>query len=361
MPRWYRRTSRARLVAEGQRETRPARFPHAPSHRRPPPERSESAGYSTAVELPVAFDGRPGLPDTLGRALRDLRISVTDRCNFRCTYCMPKEVFGKDYAFLPKDQVLTFEEIERLARAFVALGVEKLRITGGEPLVRRDLPTLIAELAAIRRPDGGEVDLTLTTNGSALRALARPLADAGLKRVTVSLDSLDDATFGAMNGIDFPVERVLDGIAAAHRGRPDAGQDQHGRPARRQRVEHRADGRVGARHRRHPALHRVHGRRPLERLAARRGRPGPGAHRSARRRVAGRAGRSALSRRGRRSLALPRRTRRVRGHLVGDPAVLSRLHPGAPVGRGQAVHVPLRRPGERRPGGAPRAVRRTTS
>lgn len=163
----------------------------------------------------MTFDGRPGLPDTLGRALRDLRISVTDRCNFRCTYCMPKEVFGKDFAFLPKDQVLTFEEIERLARVFVRLGVEKLRITGGEPLVRRDLPDLIALLAAIRRPDGGDVDLTLTTNGSALRALARPLADAGLRRVTVSLDSLDDAVFGAMNGIDFPVERVLDGIAAA--------------------------------------------------------------------------------------------------------------------------------------------------
>ena len=173
------------------------------------------AGYSTDVDLPVTFDGRPGLPDTLGRALRDLRISVTDRCNFRCTYCMPKEIFGKDYAFLPKDQVLRFEEIERLARVFVRVGVEKLRITGGEPLVRRDLPDLIALLAAIRRPDGGEVDLTLTTNGSALRALARPLADAGLKRVTVSLDSLDDAVFGAMNGIDFPVERVLDGIAAA--------------------------------------------------------------------------------------------------------------------------------------------------
>lgn len=174
-----------------------------------------SAEYDTDVDLPVTFDGRPGLPDTLGRALRDLRISVTDRCNFRCTYCMPKEVFGRDHAFLPKDQVLTFEEIERLARVFVGLGVEKLRVTGGEPLVRRDLPDLITLLAAIRRPDGGEVDLTLTTNGSALRALARPLADAGLKRVTVSLDSLDDAVFGAMNGIDFPVERVLDGIAAA--------------------------------------------------------------------------------------------------------------------------------------------------
>ena len=167
------------------------------------------------MDLPVTFDGRPGLPDTLGRALRDLRISVTDRCNFRCTYCMPREIFGKDYAFLPKDQVLTFEEIERLARVFVSLGVEKLRITGGEPLVRRDLPDLIALLAKIRRPDGGVVDLTLTTNGSALRALARPLADAGLRRVTVSLDSLDDAVFGAMNGIDFPVDRVLDGIAAA--------------------------------------------------------------------------------------------------------------------------------------------------
>jgi GTP 3',8-cyclase len=167
------------------------------------------------VDLPVSFDGRPGVTDTRGRALRDLRISVTDRCNFRCTYCMPKELFGRDYAFLPKDQVLTFEEIERLARAFVALGVEKLRITGGEPLVRRDLPHLIESLAAIRRPDGGELDLTLTTNGSALRALARSLADAGLKRVTVSLDSLDDAVFGAMNGIDFPVERVLDGIDAA--------------------------------------------------------------------------------------------------------------------------------------------------
>ena len=167
------------------------------------------------MDAPTTFDGRPGPTDTLGRAMRDLRISVTDRCNFRCTYCMPKEVFGKDYAFLPRDQVLSFEEIERTARAFVSLGVEKLRITGGEPLVRRDLPHLIEMLAAIRRPDGGEIDLTLTTNGSALRALARPLAAAGLQRVTVSLDSLDDAVFGAMNGIDFPVARVLDGIDAA--------------------------------------------------------------------------------------------------------------------------------------------------
>src|SRR5258705_10764542 len=167
------------------------------------------------MDAPTTFDGRPGPTDTLGRAMRDLRISVTDRCNFRCTYCMPKEVFGADYAFLPRDQVLTFEEIERRARTFVSLGVEKLRITGGEPLVRRDLPHLIEMLAAIRRPDGGELDLTLTTNGSALRALAPSLAAAGLQRVTVSLDSLDDAVFGAMNGIDFPVAKVLDGIDAA--------------------------------------------------------------------------------------------------------------------------------------------------
>ena len=165
--------------------------------------------------LQPTIESAPRLTDTLGRALHDLRISVTDRCNFRCTYCMPKEIFGRDFAFLPRDQVLTFEEIERLARVFVGLGVEKLRITGGEPLVRRDLPDLVAMLAAIRRPDGGDVDLTLTTNGSALRGLAGRLAAAGLRRVTVSLDSLDDEVFGRMNGIDFPVAKVLDGIAAA--------------------------------------------------------------------------------------------------------------------------------------------------
>jgi cyclic pyranopterin phosphate synthase len=167
------------------------------------------------LPAPTPFDGRPGIGDAFGRALRDLRISVTDRCNFRCTYCMPAEVFGKDFAFLPRALVLSFEEITRTSAAFVELGVEKLRITGGEPLVRHDLPDLIAMLAAIRRPDGGVVDLTLTTNGSALRVLAGPLRDAGLRRLTVSLDSLDDATFRAMNGIDFPVARVLDGIAAA--------------------------------------------------------------------------------------------------------------------------------------------------
>ncbi|MFL5778985.1 MAG: GTP 3',8-cyclase MoaA [Chloroflexota bacterium] len=168
---------------------------------------------------PMEGDADPMIPaaptDRLDRPLRDLRISVTDRCNFRCTYCMPKEVFGRDYEFLPRDQVLTFEEIARAARVFVRLGVEKLRVTGGEPLVRRDLPRLIGMLAAIRRPDGRPVDLTLTTNGSALRGLAGPLADAGLQRITISLDSLDPEVFGAMNGVEFPVSRVLDGVDAA--------------------------------------------------------------------------------------------------------------------------------------------------
>jgi cyclic pyranopterin phosphate synthase len=153
--------------------------------------------------------------DRLGRPLRDLRISVTDRCNFRCPYCMPGEVFGRDYQFLPHDEILRYEEIARLASVFVGLGVRKLRITGGEPTVRRDLVDLVAMLAALRASDGAPLDLAMTTNGSALRRLARPLADAGLRRVTISLDSLDDATFQRMNGVDFPVARVLDGIDAA--------------------------------------------------------------------------------------------------------------------------------------------------
>jgi cyclic pyranopterin phosphate synthase len=170
---------------------------------------------ATALGARDTFDGRAGQLDRMGRALRDLRISITDRCNFRCPYCMPSEVFGRDYTFLPRDEILTYEEIHRLASIFVGLGVRKLRITGGEPTVRRGLPDLVAMLAALRTPDGETVDLALTTNGSALRGLARPLADAGLRRVTVSLDSLDDAVFRRMNGVDFPVARVLDGIDAA--------------------------------------------------------------------------------------------------------------------------------------------------
>ena len=148
--------------------------------------------------------------DTLARPLRDLRISVTDRCNFRCVYCMPKEVFGRDYRFLPRRELLTFEEIERVSRVLVELGVHKLRITGGEPLLRRDLEVLVGRLAAL-----GELDVTLTTNGALLSQKARALADAGLTRVTVSLDSLDDEVFRAMNDVDFPVARVLAGIDAA--------------------------------------------------------------------------------------------------------------------------------------------------
>jgi GTP 3',8-cyclase len=151
-----------------------------------------------------------GASDTFGRPLRDLRISVTDRCNFRCVYCMPKEVFGRDYRFLERRELLSFEEIVRLARAFAAHGVEKIRITGGEPLVRRDLERVVEQLAGI-----DSLDLTLTTNGSLLPLKAKVLRDAGLRRVTVSLDSLDDEVFTAMNDVDFPVERVLEGIDAA--------------------------------------------------------------------------------------------------------------------------------------------------
>jgi GTP 3',8-cyclase len=152
-----------------------------------------------------------GVTDQYNRPLRDLRISVTDRCNFRCTYCMPREVFGTDFKFLPHADLLTFEEITRLARIFIDNGVEKLRITGGEPLVRRDLEKLIEMLAGLP----GLKDLTLTTNGALLARKAKALKDAGLSRVTVSLDSLDDAVFRSMNDVGFPVERVLEGIEAA--------------------------------------------------------------------------------------------------------------------------------------------------
>ena len=151
------------------------------------------------------------LTDQLGRPLRDLRLSVTDRCNLRCTYCMPKEVFGPDFAFLPKSELLSFEELERLSRLFVAAGVNKLRITGGEPLLRRGLPDLIARLGAIE----GVQDIAMTTNGLLLPRLAADLKAAGLKRVTVSLDSLDPEVFGRMNGLGVHPDKVLDGIEAA--------------------------------------------------------------------------------------------------------------------------------------------------
>lgn len=156
------------------------------------------------------------LVDTRGRPLRDLRISVTDRCNFRCNYCMPKEVFDKDYPYLPHSALLSFEEITRLASLFLAHGVRKIRLTGGEPLLRKNIEELIAQLAQLRTVDGKAPDLTLTTNGSLLERKARSLKEAGLNRVTVSLDGLDDAVFRRMNDVDFPVADVLAGIEAAH-------------------------------------------------------------------------------------------------------------------------------------------------
>ncbi|MDP3522018.1 MAG: GTP 3',8-cyclase MoaA [Hydrogenophaga sp.] len=155
------------------------------------------------------------LGDTLGRPLRDLRISVTDRCNFRCSYCMPKSIFDKDYQYLPHSDLLSFEEITRIARQFVAHGVQKIRLTGGEPLLRKHLEILIEQLSALRTTEDKPLDITLTTNGSLLRKKAAALKAAGLQRVTVSLDGLDDAVFRAMNDVDFPVADVLDGIAAA--------------------------------------------------------------------------------------------------------------------------------------------------
>jgi cyclic pyranopterin phosphate synthase len=175
--------------------------------------------YAARVpRIPDAAQPPDGLvSDGLGRPLHDLRISVTDRCNFRCSYCMPKEVFDKQYSFLPHASLLSFEEITRTAKLFVAHGVRKLRLTGGEPLLRKNLEVLVGMLAALRTPDGQALDLTLTTNGSLLERKAQALKDAGLKRVTVSLDALDDATFRRMNDVDFPVVEVLRGIDAARR------------------------------------------------------------------------------------------------------------------------------------------------
>ena len=158
----------------------------------------------------IGMSERPPLLDRLGRPVRDLRISITDRCNFRCVYCMPKTVFGRDYPFLPRAELLSFEEIARVARLFAARGVHKIRLTGGEPLLRHGVEKLIEQLATIPG-----LEITLTTNGSLLAQKAATLAAAGLKRVTVSLDALDDAIFKRMNDADYPVAKVLAGIEAA--------------------------------------------------------------------------------------------------------------------------------------------------
>jgi cyclic pyranopterin phosphate synthase len=173
---------------------------------------------STVPTVPSITQAPTGLlVDAFGRPLRDLRISVTDRCNFRCSYCMPKEVFDGRYAFLPQTSLLNFEEIVRTARVFVAHGVRKIRLTGGEPLLRKGLETLVGMLSTLRTPEGGPVDLTLTTNASLLAKKAQALRDAGLQRITISLDGLDDAVFRRMNDVDFPVAEVLAGIEAAER------------------------------------------------------------------------------------------------------------------------------------------------
>lgn len=175
------------------------------------PSHGSGTHAAGAVRLPSV-----GLLDTRDRPLRDLRISVTDRCNFRCVYCMPRAVFGRDYAFLDRDELLSFEEIERISRISVAHGVRKLRLTGGEPLLRRGIEELISRLSALRTPTGDKVEIALTTNGSALAVKAQALKEAGLDRLTVSVDTLDDELFQRMNDVRFPVSRVLEGIEAAH-------------------------------------------------------------------------------------------------------------------------------------------------
>lgn len=173
--------------------------------------------YKANLRIPAQLEQPVGmLADIMGRPLHDLRISVTDRCNFRCVYCMPKEVFDKDYHFLPQTSLLSFEEITRIARIFVAHGVSKIRLTGGEPLLRKNIEKLIAMLSEIPTHDGRRLDLTLTTNGSLLARKAQSLKDAGLTRVTVSLDAMNEATFKRMNDVDFSVSDVLDGITTAH-------------------------------------------------------------------------------------------------------------------------------------------------
>jgi molybdenum cofactor biosynthesis protein A len=293
------------------------------------------------------------LVDRRGRRVRDLRISVTDRCNFRCVYCMPKEVFDDDYAFLPRKQLLSFEEIVRVAKIFVDQGVEKIRITGGEPLLRRHLENLIEQLARL------PVEITLTTNGSLLAKKARALKDAGLHRVTVSLDGMDDAVFKRMNDVDFPVGDVLDGIAAAaaaglapvkvncavKRGTND---DQILPLARHFRhsghilrfIEYMDVGssngwRMDEVLPSAEVLARIHAEFP------------PGSHRRQ------------LPRRSRRALALSGRRRRNRCHLLGDTGLLFQLHAHPPVHRRPALHLPLR-PERPRPAraAAPRRRRR---
>jgi cyclic pyranopterin phosphate synthase len=209
-----RRALRLKALTTGNAGQAPLRDNEAMAERVIPLIDQRSAARAAKVPArAVVPDGL--LADQLGRPLRDLRISVTDRCNFRCSYCMPKEVFDKDYQYLPHSALLTFEEITRVARLFALHGVHKIRLTGGEPLLRKNIEVLIEQLAQLRTPDGEPLELTLTTNGSLLARKAKALKAAGLKRVTVSLDGLDDTVFRRMNDVDFPVAEVLAGIDAA--------------------------------------------------------------------------------------------------------------------------------------------------
>lgn len=177
---------------------------------------ANAASFAQDTDVSDTWEAPTGtVQDQFGRGLRDLRISVTDRCNFRCVYCMPREIFGPDYAFLPRSALLSFEEITRIATMAARHGIKKIRLTGGEPLLRKGIEQLVAMLAEITTVDGQGLDVTLTTNASVLRQKASALADAGLNRVTVSLDSVIDQTFQAMNDVSYPVATVLDGIEAA--------------------------------------------------------------------------------------------------------------------------------------------------
>ncbi len=297
------------------------------------------------------------LLDRLGRPMTDLRISVTDRCNFRCSYCMPKDVFDKDYKYLPHSALLSFEEMTRLARLFAAHGVRKIRLTGGEPLLRKNIEGLIEQLAEIRTPAGEPLALTLTTNGSLLARKAGALKAAGLQRVTVSLDSLDDAVFRHMNDVDFPVADVLAGIDAAiaaglgpikvnmvvKRG----ANDQEILPmARYFRTHH--GGKVVLRFIEYMDVGATNGWRMDEVL------PSADDHRAHPCRISAGAARSRHARRNRPALGLCRRHRRNRRDQQRHPGLLPRLQPRAPVDRRQALPLPLR---QRRPRPAPTAAR----
>jgi cyclic pyranopterin phosphate synthase len=281
--------------------------------------------------------------DAFGRPLRDLRISVTDRCNFRCTYCMPKEVFGHDYRFLDRKELLDFDEITRVARSAVALGVKKIRLTGGEPLIRRDLERLIAMLSVL------DAELTLTTNASLLPRKAQALKDAGLDRITVSLDAMDDPTFRAMNDVDFSVQRVLDGIEAARTvGLPvkvncvvkrSVNESQIVPMARYFRetgdtVRFIEFMDVGATN--HWRMDEVVSASEIIKLIGAEFPIEP----------------AAANYRGE-AVALPGRQGRDRDHRVGHPALLRRLHPLAYLGRGEALHLPVRTSRPRPPGARP--------